>query len=198
MKAADLEREMVAAVSALTEIDIEMLVQHGVDRADIAMGMVGSALVRVEGDYYSPDPSGKLAFLTAIRVHYPTTPESPVPDSAVRVGEIVDIVAWHPLRPARWALRVGSAEWLGSIEPQYMGPPPVHIRRSVLSWFRSSCTGLLPLSSSPPDVYRVLSWSTGGLIAEDDQHAAELRAALSRPWPLPRISVAREARRHAA
>jgi hypothetical protein len=199
MSGASLAREMNAAVTALSDADLEMLVGYGIDRTDVVvMGMVGAALVRVEGDHYCPYPEGKKAFLTPARVHCADTPESPVPDSAVRVGNLVDIVAWHPLRPDRWAMRVGSAEWLGCIEPQYQCPDPVPIRRSVLAWLQSGCAGLLALSRSTADIYRLLICCTGGVIAEDYGHAAELRRFLAHPRPAPAVSVAAGDRRHAA
>lgn len=198
MKARDLAMEMAAAVDALSDGDLDLLASCGVDRADIAMGLVGAALIRVEGEVYSPDPEcGKSAFITPCRVHDAVSPESTVPDSYCRLGDIVDLVAWHPARPARWALRTGAAEWLGCIEPQYMGPAPVDIRRSPLAWFRAGCTGLVPLGRSAADIYRTLSWCQRH-VAEDVDHAAELDAVLQRPWPAKRVLSTTRRLDHAA
>lgn len=199
MKTREIASELNAAIDALDEGQRNLLVAHGVGRNDLALGLVGAALIRVEGTTrFAPDPEGRPAFITPVRVQYAETPESVAPDSAVRVGDIVDLVAWHPLRPDRWALRSGAAEWLGCIEPQYAGPHPVPIRRSVLGWFRAGCVGLLPLSQSPADLYRLLTWCVGGVIAEDAEHAAKLRRALERPWPAPRVLVRHQEHRHAA
>jgi len=180
--------EMAAAVKALTDAQAALLIRYGVDPVDISLGMVGCAPIRLERGTYVPDPDGKVAFITPVRVDDPL--------SAVRVGDLVDLIAWHPLRPGHFALRIGVAEWLGAIEPQHLDPPPVPVRRSVLAWFQHGCTGLVPLSREPRDVYRLLG-GIGRLEAEDDAHRAELRAVLQRPWPTPAISVARRLR-HAA
>jgi hypothetical protein len=196
MRGGDLEREIREARNSLTDAHREMLV--GIAAEDLEL--VGAALIRVGGELYEPDPAaGRLAFITPVRLFEVLTPEAPVPPGySIRLGDIVDIVAWHPGRPDRWALRTGAAEWLGAIEPQYMDPSPVHVRRSVLSWFQGACDGLLPLSRSAPDMYRLLTFCTGGLIAEDDLHAAELRRVLERPWSAPSVSVARQVHRAAA
>ena len=59
-----------------------------------------------------------------------------------------------------------------------MDPAPVPIRRSVLSWFRAGCTGLVLLSRDPAVRYRLLMDCRGDVIAEDMAHAAKLRQAL--------------------
>jgi hypothetical protein len=119
------------------------------------------------------------------------TAEAHDPPHTVRAGELVDLVAWHPRHPHRWALRTGAAEWLGAIEPQYLDPEPVPVWRSPLAWLRVGCVGLVMLSPDPPAAYRVLSGCRGGIVAEDPQHAAALRATLARPWPAPQIIVRR-------
>jgi len=199
MSGLDLAREHAHAVEALTDAQHEDLVVAGVDRVDIALGMVGAAYGHVVGERFEPLPGGKLAYCTPIRVDpfRPLSLETPAPASAVRAGEIVDLILWHPDAPGRWALRAGSAEYLGLIEPQYCGPEPVAIHRSVLGWFRAGCDGLVILSPDPWIVYRLLSQCTSGIVAEDERHAEELRAALEHPWPhRPKVFVseARHAR----
>jgi hypothetical protein len=76
-------------------------------------------------------------------------------------------------------------------------PAPVAVRGSILSWFHAGCIGLVPLSRSSADLYRLLTICTGGIVAENDEHAVELRRVLERPWPAPYVSVAQEVR-HAA
>jgi hypothetical protein len=140
-----------------------VLLACGVDPNDIALGMVGVGAIRLDGALYEPDPDhGKPAFISPVRIAYADTPESAVPASAVRVGAIVDLIGWHPLRPDRWALRTGAAEWLGAIEPQYMDPAPVPIRHSVLGWFQARCEGMVSVSRARADVYRLLRRSLAG------------------------------------
>jgi hypothetical protein len=194
----DLDAELAAAVRALSDDQANMLVACGVNRLDIDLGMVGGVLARIEGDFYVLDPDGgRPAFVTPVRVDTASSPESRVPDSTVRMGSLIDLVAWHPARPNSWAQRIGTAEWLGAIDPQYLDPAPVLVRSSPLSWFKSGCSGLVPLSRQTPDIYRLLVGCRSGVVAEDDAHAAKLRRILERPWSAPPVFVKRE-RRHAA
>jgi hypothetical protein len=147
------------------------------------------ARVTVTGGTYQPDPDGGSAFLLPVRVAHPHTPESLYPGKTVRAGTIVDLLAFHPAHPRRWALRRDDAEWLGAIEPQHLGPPPIHVWHSPLTWLREGCRGLVILSPTPADRYRILADCRGGIVAEDAEHGAELSAGVERPWPLPRIII---------
>lgn len=200
MTGLDLASEHAAAVKALTDNQHEDLVLAGVDRVDIALGMVGAAYGHVVGDRFELRQDGRLAYCTPVRAD-PTRPlslETPIASSALRLGDLIDIVYWHPEAPRRWALRTGVAEVLGLIEPQYCGPEPVAIHRGVLGWFRHGCDGLVILSPDPWVVYRLLSQCTSGLLAENERHAEELRAALDHPWPRPPVYVRGREPRHAA
>jgi hypothetical protein len=194
MNAADLARELAAAHEALSDAQHEDFVLAGVDRLDIALGLVGAAYGSVAGERFEPHPDGRLAFCTPARIHRSLTIESPVPDSAVRVGELVDLVYWSLNHPERWAMRTGAAECLGLVEPQYCGPEPVAIHRRPLGWLRGGCRGLVLLTRDPWAMYRILCQCSGGLIAEDERHAAELAAALDHPWPHPPEIIVRERR----
>jgi hypothetical protein len=194
---ADLERELADAVAALSDAQHEDLVLAGVNRIDIGIGMIGAAYGSVVDIHrFEPCADGGLAFVTPIRVHHASTIESTIPDSACRVGDIVDLVYWSINSPDCWALRTGNAEVLGLIPPQFCKPEPVAIHRGPLGWFRHGCAGLVVLSPDPWAVYRLLSQCSSGLLAEDERHAEELRAALEHPWPRPPVLVRK--RRHAA
>ena len=69
------------------------------------------------------------------------------------------------------------------------------VHRGPLGWFRDGCAGLVLLTVQPWEIYRILSQCAAGIVAEDQRHAKELRAALKHPWPHPEVFV-RE-RRHA-
>lgn len=154
--------------------------------------LIGKASVRSIGnDLYEPDPNGVAALVTPVLAHYCDTPELPDPEFAVRCGNIVDLIAWRPKCPARWRLRVGAATWAGSIPPQYCNPDPVRIWRTPLRWLQADCTGLVLLTGERIENYRQLSNCRGGIDAEDEIHAREIRRILNRPWPGPEV-------RHAA
>lgn len=189
MTTVDLDKEMVRAISALEDRHVDELIAAGIDRLDIDLGLVGLARGRVEGQLFAPDDHGGVAFVSPVRTHYPLCFETPIPASALRVGDIVDLVYFHPQYPRTWAVRTGAAEVLGLILPQYCAPEPIEIHRAPLGWLQSGCRGLVLLSRNLADAYRVLSACTGGIVAEDEAHADELRNALERPWPHPPITV---------
>ncbi|MBV9859872.1 MAG: hypothetical protein JO038_07210 [Alphaproteobacteria bacterium] len=194
---ADLAAEMRASVAALTLSDAETLCDLGVPAGAIDLfQLIGRAAIRVEGELFQPDPDGLPAFVTPVLCHSPVTPESPWPGSYCRLGALVDLVAWHPAHSQRWALRTGAAAWLGCIPVQFaeLAPEPVPIWRSPLTWLRADSVGLALLTRDRGEGFSVLSGITGGIVAEDEAHAAELRALLRRPFPIPRVAVGREAR----
>jgi hypothetical protein len=183
---------MRQAYAALTADDLRELVEHGISPLDIVCArLVGVARISHLADTgcYERDPTGGWAFVTPVMVDYPDTPETPDPVGFSRYGNLIDLVAWDPRNPRQWTLRVGNATWLGCIPPQYLDPEPVRIWRSVLNWLRAGCTGMVPLSHDLATTYSLLMGFPGGIEAEDEVHAAELRRILERPWPLPSISI---------
>src|SRR5689334_17061770 len=184
--------EYKAAVAALTRADFRELLDAGVapDDAD-AWQMTGIARVShcIDSNRFEFDGSGGLAFISPILTEFLWTIESRRPERFVRLGTMIDLVAWDPASAEVW-LRCGAAEVLGLVPPQYCEPPPIYIRRSVLNWFRSNCTGLVTLSPDGAVVGGVLRGLRGTLVAENPAHAAELRDAWDRPWPsTPQIEI---------
>ena len=197
MTGPDLWKEWSAAQWAMEPADRRALRSLGIKAAGTLL-MIGKVLARRDGDLYVPDESGPPAFVTPVFVDWADTPESPSPAQAARFGDLVDLVAWDPQHPHAWALRCDAAEWLGSIEPQYMEPPPVPIHRGPLGWLQARCRGLVLLSRESVSQYRLLI-NVQRIEAEDAAHAAELQGVLSRPWPIPTVTIARQRGvRHAA
>lgn len=181
------------AASQVTDADRRLLLEHGVQPDDFHLiGRLDNCRISpLRRHRYDPAPEGGEAFVTPVRVETRQTPESPAPRRSLRDGPVVDLVAWHPMQPDRWALRRGTATVLGLIPPQYLRPDPVQVRTSVLDWFRHHCTGSVLLTTSRSVVYRELSLCRGGIRVDNHVHAAQLRRMLSRPWPAPRVSVDR-------
>jgi hypothetical protein len=200
MKTAALEAEMRRALANLAHEHIAELVGAGVPIYPIAIHqMIGAEVIRFTGDeYYCPDPDGKLAFITPIRVQFPETPQSSRPWEYVRTGDPIDLLAWDPSE-RDWALRAGAADCLGCTEiqdyPDLIEPGPTRLWRTPLHWFRDDCAGLVILSRDRGEIYRILAQLHGGIEAEDDAHARELRAVLKRPWPAPSVRIARQGHR---
>jgi hypothetical protein len=196
---ATLGREYLAALRMTRFADLAPLVAAGVSWETIATAAPALARIRVsKGITFEPDDDGGSAFIVPVRVESPITPETFDAATAVRDGAIIDLVAFHPLHPDRWALRRDAAEWLGAVEPQFIGPPAVRVWRTPLDWLRADCEGIVLLSRDRPGQYRILS-GLCRIVAEDAEHAAELRRLLAHPWTSPPVLIAnhREAR-HAA
>jgi hypothetical protein len=190
MSAADIADEYRRALLATKPDDLLPLSKNGISAQTITAVAPAIARITVTGPTYQPDPCGGIAFLLPVRVESPVTPEADDPVETIRIGSIVDILAFHPTYRFRFALRRDTGEWLGAIEPQHLEPPPVHVWRSPIDWLRAGCRGLVILSREPADAYRILTGCRGGILVEDAEYAAELQAILERPWPLPCIIVA--------
>ena len=193
-----LAREYLRALRATSFASLKPLIAAGVSWHATADVVPAHARISVSKDNtFAFDDGGGSAFIVPVRVENAVTPEAADPAEVICDGWIVDLVAFHPDHPARWALRTGAAEWLGSIEPQYLDPEPVPMWRTPLAWLQAGCRGLVLLSKERESHYRILS-SLGEIVAEDHQHATELRQHLGRPWPMPKVMTGtREARRAA-
>lgn len=189
-KPLDLRAELRAAVAQLGAEDRAALIALGVPASDLdRFRLCGLERVSVSNGLYAPSPDGAAAIITPVRIWHAVGPEAPRPRLYSQWGPIVDLIAWHPAQPERIALRVGAAEWLGVIEPQYMDPDPVPVHRSALDWLRAGRVGLVLLSDDPAAQYMALSCCRNGVVAADDAHARTLRRALSHPWRHPAVET---------
>jgi len=184
----ELSSEMRAAFGTLTRDDVNFLIgELSIDYFLIAnWQLIGKARIGRDGERFTPDPDGRAAYITPVLVHYPDTPESDDPRLAVRCGHIIDLVAWHPRFPTRWALRTGLATWLGSIPPQYMRPAPVCVWRTPVRWLQADCVGLVLLTHERVENFRLLS-GCHAIEAEDRPHKRQLEHLLSHPFVTPEV-----------
>lgn len=197
MTGADLRDEYLAALRSTSWADLEPLRAAGVGGPGAAIAPA-VARIRVSRGLYEPDPEGGAAFLLPVRLENPSSPEAADPENAVRNGGLVDLLAFAPEYPYRWARRAGTATWLGCVEPQFLMPDPVPVWRSPLHWLGNDCRGLVLLTRDKRERYRVLT-HLDAIIAEDEGHANELRELLAHPWLAPPVFVRRGREvRHAA
>ena len=199
MTGADLAADYAAALHATSFADLQPLRDAGVSGPGHAIGPA-YARIRLSRDrklFEFDLDSEDAAFVLPIRGGA-VSPEAADPVAEVRHGQIVDLLAFSPAFPYRWARRTGAATWLGSIEPQYMAPDPVPVWRSPLHWLGNDCRGLVLLSRDRRERYRILTCCES-IIAEDENHAEELRDLLAMPWLAPAVYVRqpREVRRAA-
>ncbi|HEV3176025.1 MAG TPA: hypothetical protein VGZ72_08550 [Stellaceae bacterium] len=190
MSAPDLAAELCAAQGALSAEHRARLRGLGIPDLTLAIGFVGVARIDLDrsGRRYQPAEAGDEVFLTPARIGNPVSPEDPDFELIAQYGELIDLVAWLPDYPDRWATRRGLATWLGAISPQLVLPPAVPIRRSVLAWLRAGATGLCLIPEKPGEAERALSFCQA-IEAEDPAHAGELRRLLERPFKGPLVTV---------
>ena len=182
MKTSELEYEFCAALQAMTPERQAQLRRDGID-VPVPIGF--SRIVGENGRYHPYGEASKFAFILPVRTDFLHTPETIRGIEAVRAGYLVDLLAFRPEYPDRWALRWGGAEWLGSIPPQYCNPYPVRIWRSPVRWLQSGCDGLVMLSGDPLAIRRTLCGCNELLVTEDDE--ADLRRLIEQPSRCPRI-----------
>jgi hypothetical protein len=178
VRTADLCREFAAAESGVEAVP------EGTEAAREA-GQLGYLHITVEGSRFVPDSDGVPAFITPVVALRGGGIEQ-IADR--HGGETVDLVAWHPAHPERWALRTGVGRCLGYVA-WWQAEKPTRVWRSPLAWLRARGDGIVLLTTDTEERHSILMQLRGGIVAEDRRHAAELRAICERPYPVPRIGV---------
>jgi hypothetical protein len=149
--------------------------------------MIGAMPMRIEGRRWIPDDDANgRAFVSPLRSR--GTPWDLLAEEIVINGPLIDLVAWHPGMPHRWATRCGAAGWLGAWDPGISAQrtDPVPIWRGPFAWLLGWMTGVVPLVTDRVALYRLLA-DMPVILAEDEAHARQLRRALERPYPVPLI-----------
>jgi hypothetical protein len=188
----DLTGELAATRASTTEEERAKLAKLGIPQH--MLDMVGAARVDLfsGGKLYQPlEDIGDRVFIIGVRVGDPISPEHPRPDEVAYCGILIDLLAWHPDVPERWATRLDLATWLGAIPPQYMQPPKVLVHRTPLAWLQSGGRGLCILTREPREAQSLLLSLRGGIIPENDGHGRKLKRLLERPFPIPPIHIPR-------
>lgn len=122
-----------AAASSINQRHLDWLSRQGVTgQALIDAGLVGVDYVRLEGDNYEPEDEGGVgAFINPVYEH----------------GALVDLCAWLPGRPSRFALRRGVGCGLGdaSMSKADWNEEPLKIHPHPLAWLQAGCDGAVVL-----------------------------------------------------
>lgn len=154
--------------------------------------LISAGPVLIEGEAYQPHEDGQWCFLTPVlRVDLEMwcclVWDCRFDPGVVwdEIAEVVDIVAWHPATPGRWARRTGLADMLGEVAAD----EPVRVHRTPLAWLRAGGEGVCFLERNLTVVSLALNVASQ-VIAEDKAHARELREICERPYPVPRIQGA--------
>lgn len=141
------------------------------------------------GGIYEPDESGDLAVI--LPVGWPASGTLTAPH-----WYLVDLVAFCPASPDRWALRTGNGWALGGHMLEHWEGDPVAIVETPLDWLRAGADAVCVLDWANASQAWPLLRMVSELVVGDHPFARKLAAAIDRTAPRPRLSV--EGRRHAA
>ena len=178
MKRADLQAELYSAASGVRQAHLDRVQALGVSTATIAnlCGRFGAFGVTTVSDtwagLYQPGP-GPLHIVQPV----------------VMGGELVDLVAWHSLRPDRWHLRSGLGWLLGAADAfdDSFAIPSASLHETPLDWLRGGGAGSVVLDWQAPELRDLLAMES--IECASPALAAMVRDALSRPSRLPAIRV---------
>ncbi len=160
-----LETEYRGYLQALQKSDAEELLRHGVPLDPVIFSMIGVARIRMNGDLWEPvadNERGARVYVTPVRHDRQTANPLDIaarePAIANIRGEIVDICAWHQLRPGKWALREGTELVLGNVEYSVgrAAARADRVYRDPRSWLAAGGDGVVILAKDPLDRNRVL------------------------------------------
>ncbi len=113
------------------------------------------------------------------------------------VGNVIDLIAWPPARPERWARYEGQAFCLGeaAMADAALSGAVLPVVRSPVSWLAMAGRGIVILD--PAEAWRRLG-QVPRLAAEDLAHGRELERLIEPPRPMAEILVPRNATRRRA
>ena len=135
---------------------------------------------------FEPDEDGGAVWVIPATCVDPARPEeieAVDPLDVVRTGPIVDLVAFHPDRRNRFALRIGHAVVLGAVEPQYCEPARVKVWSDIGDWLREGCHGIVLLTPDDHQRGRILR----RIESIEAAQPAQVKAWLALPeYPAPR------------
>lgn len=109
---------------------------------------------------------------------------------ALQAPDLVDLVAMPLAAPHRWARRTGFARTLGRV-PHMRPKGMVRVYRSVAGWLLGDGSGIANLERDRGGIAAVLRACTGGIEADDADHAREICGLLAQPTPTLRIFLAK-------
>ena len=174
----DLDQELAVAGAATTLLHLKHLLGLGVPRPTVAelrrddwgWGVVNA--IDVGDGLYRPG-DGPLHLLL------------PVWDGE----DLVDLVVFRSGDPSDWRLRTGLGLALGLERgwERHHWVDEVELTLTPLDWLRNGADGLCLVDWDAPDISMLVSLPR--IICPTRESAAQLRQALTRPQPLPPITV---------
>ena len=197
MNTAELIDEYLIAMRRMKlDHDVEALKRHSVPMRAIATVCPAPVTITVDrsGELYQPHEAGRAAWVFPVCCIDPENPdaiEAPDPLAVVASGAVIDLLAFSPLAPRRWALRRGVATVVGAIPPQFLDPDAVVVHDDVTDWLRAGCSGIVLLTRSQTEAARVLR-QCQAIEVNNASHAADLLRLLQpvTKWPTVRVRTA--------
>lgn len=157
--------------------------------ARMIVPFVRSALITVTDDLFTFDDEGVEAFVTPVTGFEDGDIETPEVVEDLFDTPVLDLVAWHPDAPGRWALLRGAVAVLGLMDTQVLQPFPTRVHRDVAGWLRAAGDGITILTRDNRERASIVQ-SISTVAAEDRAHASELIDLARRPVRIPSIIVA--------
>jgi hypothetical protein len=148
--------------------------------------LLGLLRVEVDGPHFTPAPgAGRWAVVLAVHAGAWGCFTRPEPDPS----EVIDFVAFDPREPSQRWLLLGVADFLGGdlLRRAVNWDEQLRVFASPLAWLRGRGEGVVPLTDDLEQLREVQA----GLLADDDDHAATIRAGLTKLRRVPRILVPR-------
>lgn len=184
-----LRLEMEVAAGRLTTHHLRHLCPLGFSTQTIARltqdGCLGMVTVALDGRRWFPEEGGNSLLVTPL----------------VEEGVVVDLVAFNPKVPARWAARTGVGWALGtdclpSIDQAWDDSERgLLLHATPADWLRSDRAGVAVVHWN--DEARRTLLRMRRLEVDDRKYAQTVRLELTRPPPIPEIKVPRERSRAA-
>lgn len=188
MKSADLLAEFCLAVEAVEHRHLDRLASLGVPLSTI------DALF----DDDMPAPLGVKAGRVEDGCFIPGDGPPHIVQPIAVDGVLADYAAWRTETPEKWHLRTGAATFLGDVDRAVdacLWGEAAHLLPSPLTWLQAGGNGLVILNWSSLDVVELNRLPS--VVVDSAELAGMLRATLSRPPPIPVITVS-GGLRHAA
>lgn len=185
----DIALEMETAAKRLTAHHLRHLTPLGFSTQVIAhlthYGMLGAVTVAFDGGLWFPEEGGTSLLVTPLEED----------------GAVVDIIAFNPKVPARWAARTGVGWALGTDSLREIEQAWDDSERCLLlqatptDWLRSGCHGISVVQWN--DEARRTLLQIPKLEVQDRKYAQTVRLELTRPPRIPEIKMPRQRSRAA-
>lgn len=181
-----LDRDCEAACANVRQPHINRILALGVPPNELALlgeRQLPFGVLTIDTDdagRWWPDPAGWDAIVMPV----------------IERGAIVDVIAFHSTRPARWWWREGCGSLLGADVLNDVWPiGPLHVVSTPIGWLAAGGNAVCILDWDCPDCELSPMRDREEIVCDNQMLAARLRRRLAQPRKVPLISYPKEAAR---